>query len=360
MISSSSEKTSPPRRDRPLPTGLVCNPPLMVSKPPLLHIDFTPVPPYVPLTVRGDLQAVLRYATGEVIGNMQFLINAVHPDDLRQLISGLYHLFLRGYHVYEYRLLRKGRSYVRMFLELQLVRNQRGVPLKICCSIREPFFSIEGLLTPCSGETPSLGELLEGEVDYLYRIRSISPSVAKFLGYKHADIVGNDVRELVPHDYRAAANMSLVRVMECCQDKAYLWTAVRHRNGSLRFVACEIRGGFDEKKNRILAIRCHDICRLICNVKKAECPSKAGHPFGKGETKVHGEADPINSLTSRELDILYLTVEGYSSKEVGNHLSISPRTVEAHRVRVMKKLRVRSIPELIRVTVCRLAYPSEA
>jgi DNA-binding CsgD family transcriptional regulator len=65
------------------------------------------------------------------------------------------------------------------------------------------------------------------------------------------------------------------------------------------------------------------------------------------------------SLTARERDILYLTVEGYSSTQIGKRLSISPRTVEAHRASLMRKLHVRTISQLIRVTVCRIAYPNQ-
>jgi DNA-binding CsgD family transcriptional regulator len=65
------------------------------------------------------------------------------------------------------------------------------------------------------------------------------------------------------------------------------------------------------------------------------------------------------SLTARELDILHLTVEGFSSTEIGQHFSISPRTVEAHRASLMRKLGVRSITQLIRFRVCSLANPLE-
>ena len=42
-------------------------------------------------------------------------------------------------------------------------------------------------------------------------------------------------------------------------------------------------------------------------------------------------------------------VAGQASKEIALHLGASPRTIEVHRTRVMEKLQVRSLPELVRL-----------
>ena len=54
------------------------------------------------------------------------------------------------------------------------------------------------------------------------------------------------------------------------------------------------------------------------------------------------------SLTSREQEVLRLLAEGFSSKEIANKLSISPKTVENHRANIMNKLDLHSIHELVR------------
>ena len=54
------------------------------------------------------------------------------------------------------------------------------------------------------------------------------------------------------------------------------------------------------------------------------------------------------SLTSREQEVLRLLAEGFSSKEIADKLSISPKTVENHRANIMKKLDLHSIHELVR------------
>lgn len=328
-----------------------------------LTIDFTPVPPYAPLAVSGEIQNLLGYAPGEVIGNPHFLMNAVHPEDLPQLISGLFHLFLRGYHLYEYRFLRKTGSYVRMLAEIHLVRSGSGRPLKISGTLKAPFFTAGEML----GHRPAGGVVrarqhagdVELTVDCLYRICSASSSIEKLLGYRQSGLIGLNIRELIPPDYQTAVHTVFVRVMECCQDKAHFWTAAKHRDGSLRFIACELRGGFDGHGNRMMAASCHDICGLISSTRQAGPSEEPARPRGTWDATLREESDPLTSLTARERDILYLTVEGHSSTQIGRRLSISPRTVEAHRASLMKKLHVRTISQLIRVTVCRIAFPNE-
>ena len=45
-----------------------------------------------------------------------------------------------------------------------------------------------------------------------------------------------------------------------------------------------------------------------------------------------------------------LVVSGLPNKTIGYNLSISPRTVEIHRARVMEKMEVRSLAELVHLT----------
>lgn len=60
-----------------------------------------------------------------------------------------------------------------------------------------------------------------------------------------------------------------------------------------------------------------------------------------------GAEDSYDLLSPREREILQLVAEGKSSKEIANLLNLSVYTVETHRARVMQKLNLRGIPELI-------------
>ena len=58
--------------------------------------------------------------------------------------------------------------------------------------------------------------------------------------------------------------------------------------------------------------------------------------------------NPFSLLTSREREVLHLIADGLSAKEVAVELSISTKTVEAHRTSLMRKLNVRKATELVR------------
>jgi DNA-binding CsgD family transcriptional regulator len=56
-------------------------------------------------------------------------------------------------------------------------------------------------------------------------------------------------------------------------------------------------------------------------------------------------------LTPRERQVVELIVDGYSAKEIGKMLSISPRTVEAHRWNICRKLRARNTADIVRIAL---------
>lgn len=69
------------------------------------------------------------------------------------------------------------------------------------------------------------------------------------------------------------------------------------------------------------------------------------------------EAARLSTLTARERDVLEHAARGLHAKEIAVQLGISPRTVEVHKTRIMEKLGVRNIGELVRFAVA--AQPPE-
>ncbi len=59
----------------------------------------------------------------------------------------------------------------------------------------------------------------------------------------------------------------------------------------------------------------------------------------------------IERLTEREREILALIAAGHQNREIAAQLSISPRTVEVHKARIMEKLECSSLAELIRMNL---------
>ena len=60
---------------------------------------------------------------------------------------------------------------------------------------------------------------------------------------------------------------------------------------------------------------------------------------------------PLDSLSLRERDVLQLVVEGRTNAAIAHTLSLSPKTVETYRARIMKKLKVRDTVELVKFSM---------
>jgi FixJ family two-component response regulator len=66
-------------------------------------------------------------------------------------------------------------------------------------------------------------------------------------------------------------------------------------------------------------------------------------------------SDRLNSLTTRELELLPLVLAGHSNKEIARKLGISHRTIEIHRARIFKKTGAHNLLDLVRL--CEGAQP---
>jgi DNA-binding NarL/FixJ family response regulator len=60
---------------------------------------------------------------------------------------------------------------------------------------------------------------------------------------------------------------------------------------------------------------------------------------------------PLDSLSLRERDVLQLVVEGRTNAAIAQALSLSPKTVETYRARIMRKLKVRDTVELVKFSM---------
>jgi DNA-binding NarL/FixJ family response regulator len=81
--------------------------------------------------------------------------------------------------------------------------------------------------------------------------------------------------------------------------------------------------------------------------------------FGKGVEPPEGAASaacpaaksPLETLSDREREVLQLVVEGKTSAVIAEILSLSPKSVETYRSRLMKKLGIADIPTLVKFAV---------
>jgi len=92
---------------------------------------------------------------------------------------------------------------------------------------------------------------------------------------------------------------------------------------------------------------------LLDSVRRALDRAKSAGDHAK---EARGAAARLALLTDRERQVLDLIVSGMANKVIAHELSISPRTVEIHRARVMEKMDAGNLADLVRKA---LSIPSE-
>jgi len=68
-------------------------------------------------------------------------------------------------------------------------------------------------------------------------------------------------------------------------------------------------------------------------------------------TSTEDKSSVFSDLTKREREVLQLLAEGKTTKQIGLKLHISPKTVEAHRLRVMEKLDIDNVAQLTKYAI---------
>lgn len=145
-------------------------------------------------------------------------------------------------------------------------------------------------------------------------------------------------------------------------DALGLSTSFGERDADARAVLfCLHDPGPSESSPRVLATACtyilnsadlSDVAHVIQRVHARDCP--------------HAGADrqkplPMDvTLTDRELQVLRYVARAMTSREIGEHLRISPRTVDAHRSNVMKKLGIHTVAGLVRYAYEHRVFDSES
>jgi DNA-binding NarL/FixJ family response regulator len=60
---------------------------------------------------------------------------------------------------------------------------------------------------------------------------------------------------------------------------------------------------------------------------------------------------PSGAVTAREREVIQLIAEGKSNKKAASALSVSVKTIEAHRANIMRKLHLQSVTDLVRYAI---------
>jgi two-component system response regulator FixJ len=88
--------------------------------------------------------------------------------------------------------------------------------------------------------------------------------------------------------------------------------------------------------------------RLLASIREAV-------EIGRQKATESVELEKLQSrfklLSARQREVMELAVAGYSNKEIGTMLSISPKTVENHRAWVMERVCAKNLAELVRMAM---------
>jgi FixJ family two-component response regulator len=87
---------------------------------------------------------------------------------------------------------------------------------------------------------------------------------------------------------------------------------------------------------------------LMSAIKSAEDRDRIQRPI---ETQRKVVLQKMAKLTRREKEVLALVVTGQQNKTIGYKLGICEKTIKVHRSRVHQKMGVRSLAELVRMTI---------
>jgi len=95
---------------------------------------------------------------------------------------------------------------------------------------------------------------------------------------------------------------------------------------------------------------------------------KGDYYFGAGveappkmpqSSKRSRSSSPLESLSQREREVIQLVVEGKTSAEIAEILTLSPKSIETYRSRLMLKLGVNNIPALVKFALLHGITPAE-
>jgi len=172
----------------------------------------------------------------------------------------------------------------------------------------------------------------------------VSPSVERITGYTVAECMNMERYPLpmVQAEDRDGMKRILIRFEshpECGEDYSF---RIVHRDGRIRWISMSWQPVFNTNRD-YLGIRSG--MRDVTMRKESEEKEKKEH----SELAVFRER--LGYLTNREREVMQCVALGKPNKIIAQELGVSPKTVEIHRSRVMGKLQVHSVADLVRVAI---------
>lgn len=105
----------------------------------------------------------------------------------------------------------------------------------------------------------------------------------------------------------------------------------------------------DASRNLIAAVHAVGAHRQFVSPRLSE--TRPTEETGPPRAGFRERITPPACLTVREMEVVHLLASGRSNRDIATALSISNKTVEAHRANVMRKLRITGVADLVRWAV---------
>lgn len=90
-------------------------------------------------------------------------------------------------------------------------------------------------------------------------------------------------------------------------------------------------------------VKDHDLLRAVQVAIEKDCLQR------QTRTEIDGIRERLATLTPRELEVMTHVIAGHLNKQSADSLGIVEKTIKVHRARVMNKMRVHSVAELVRL-----------
>jgi len=229
-------------------------------------------------------------------------------------------------------------------------RDQQRAPVRVVC-VDDHVVLIEGLKAQF---------MADGQVRCVASLTS-AEGVIDAVAEHRPDVVLLDIEMPGPDVFEVAD-----RLHHLHPETRFVFLSAHIRDGFLASAyRCGASGYFakgDDLEEIVVGLkkiaRCAEGTFILGSKVRARCqPPKmrngrvVGKLPGRGDAPAAPPATLLDSLTQRELEVLRLIGKGMSRGEIGNELARSPKTVDGHQERIMKKLRVFTRAELMRFAI---------
>jgi DNA-binding NarL/FixJ family response regulator len=158
---------------------------------------------------------------------------------------------------------------------------------------------------------------------------------------------------LAPDVILSDINMPVLNGMKAIEQIGKLYPAVK----------CVILTMHEERAYILQALKIGVQGYILKNIERFDLEKaiisifEGGKYFSPSVTNILAESvarpdqNVVSELTPREIQVLNLVAEGHSTKQVADKLGIGTRTVESHRVNMLKKMKVNNTAELVKKAI---------